>query len=88
LTAAIEDNRAPTIGAVYEDAAMSEAPILAQFGANYAFGVVRPSAIAGAKYPRVSEIMQLEITNALHQQKTVEEALNDAQSQIEALFAE
>lgn len=88
LTAAVEDNRAPTIGAVYDDDSMSDAQTLAQFGANYAFGVVRPSAIAGAKYPRVSEIMQLEITNALHQQKPVEEALNDAQAQIEALLAE
>lgn len=88
LTAAVEDNRAPTIGAVYDDEAMSEAQVLAQFGANYAYGVVRPSATTGANYPRVSEIMQLEITNALHQQKSVEEALNDAQSQIEALLAE
>ena len=36
-------------------------------------------------YPKVSEIMQLEITNALHRRKTAEQALSDAQKQIEAL---
>lgn len=88
LTAAVEDNRAPTIPSVYQNEAMGGNEVLARFGANYAFGVVRPSAGSGSKYPRVSEIMQLEITNALHRQKTVEEALNDAQSQIESLLAE
>ncbi|MEQ3624780.1 MAG: ABC transporter substrate-binding protein [Celeribacter sp.] len=88
LQAAVEDNRAPTIPSVYEDEAMSGNETLAKFGKNYDFGVVRPSAGSGSKYPRVSEIMQLEITNALHQQKTVEEALNDAQSQLETLLAD
>ncbi|TNF19876.1 MAG: ABC transporter substrate-binding protein [Rhodobacteraceae bacterium] len=88
LAAAVEDNRAPTIPSVYEDPAMAGNDVLARFGANYDFGVVRPSAGSGSKYPRVSEIMQLEITNALHRQKTVEEALNDAQQQLEALLAE
>ncbi|RYH11374.1 ABC transporter substrate-binding protein [Tropicimonas sp. IMCC6043] len=88
LAAAIDDNRAPTIPAVYENPDMAGAEVLAKFGSNYDFGVVRPSAETGSKYPKVSEIMQLEITNALHQQKTVEEALNDAQTQIEAVLAE
>jgi len=87
LAAAVEDNRAPTIPAVYEDPAMADNEVLAKFGANYAFGVVRPSAGTGADYPRVSEVMQLEITNALHRQKTVEEALNDAQAQLEDLLS-
>lgn len=87
LAAAVEDNRAPTISAVYDDPAMGGAEILAKFGKNYDFGVVRPSATTGSNYPKVSEIMQLEITNALHRQKTVEEALNDAQAQIEAVLA-
>lgn len=87
LTAAVEDNRAPTIPSVYDDPSMGSNEVLAKFGANYDFGVVRPSAESGSNYPRVSEIMQLEITNALHQQKSVEEALNDAQAQIEALLA-
>ena len=88
LTAAVEDNRAPTIQAVYDDEAMAGNETLAKFGKNYDFGVVRPSAGTGSDYPRVSEIMQLEITNALHQQKTVEEALNDAQAELEALLAD
>mgnify|MGYP001628208300 FL=1 len=67
---------------------MGSNEVLAKFGANYDFGVVRPSAGSGAKYPRVSEIMQLEITNALHRQKTVEEALNDAQKQLDALLSD
>lgn len=88
LVAAVQDNRAPTIPSVYDDPSMAENEVLAKFGKNYDFGVVRPSAGSGAKYPRVSEIMQLEITNALHRQKSVEEALTDAQTQIEALLAE
>lgn len=88
LTAAIEDNRAPTIPSVYEDPSMGNNQVLSKFGANYDFGVVRPSAGTGSDYPRVSEIMQLEITNALHRQKSVEEALNDAQAQLEALLSE
>lgn len=88
LAAAVEDNRAPTIPAVYADAAMGSAEILAKFGKNYDFGVVRPSATTGSNYPKVSEIMQLEVTNALHRKKSVEEALNDAQAQIEQVLAE
>lgn len=88
LAAAIEDNRAPTMPAVYEDEAMAGATILAKLGANFEFGVVRPSASTGSKYPKVSEIMQLEITNALHRQKSVETALNDAQSALNALLAD
>ena len=44
-------------------------------GDDYAVGVVRPSASTGNLYPRVSEVMQTEITNALHREKTVEQAL-------------
>lgn len=88
LTAAVEDNRAPTISSVYGENAMAGNEVLAKFGKNYDFGVVRPSAGSGSKYPRVSEIMQLEITKALHRKKTVEEALNDAQAEIEALLAD
>ena len=87
LKAAVEDNRAPTRPDVYDDAAMSQAAVLAKFGKNYDVGVVRPSAGTGEKYPQVSEIIQLEVTNALHQQKSVKEALDSAQQQIEALLA-
>lgn len=86
LAAALEDNRAPTLPAVYEDPAMAQNEVLAKFGADYNVGVVRPSAGTGEAYPRVSEVMQLEVTNALHRQKTVEEALNDAQAQIEQIL--
>jgi len=86
LQAALQDNRAPSLPAVYDDPAMSENPVLAKFGKDYDVGVVRPSAGTGEVYPRVSEVMQLEITNALHQQKSVEDALNDAQAQIEKLL--
>lgn len=86
LAAAVEDNRAPTLPAVYDDPKMAENEVLAKFGKDYDVGVVRPSAGTGEAYPRVSEVMQLEITNALHQQKTVEEALNDAQAQIEQIL--
>lgn len=87
LSAAIEQNRAPTLPAVYKDPAMSKAPVLAKLGKDFDVGVVRPSANTGSKYPRISEIMQLEITNALHRKKTVEQALNDAQKQIESVLA-
>lgn len=87
LKAAVDDNRAPTLPAVYDDAAMSQAAVLSKFGKDYDVGVVRPSAGTGERYPQVSEIMQLEITNALHRQKTVKEALDDAQQQLETLLA-
>lgn len=86
LAAAIGQNRAPTLPEVYNNSAMSQAAILAKFGKNYDVGVVRPSAGTGSQYPKVSETIQLEVTNALHQKKSVEQALNDAQSQIEAIL--
>lgn len=86
LQAALDDNRAPSVPSVFDDPAMADAATLAKFGKNYDVGVVRPSAGTGSLYPRVSEVMQLEVTNALHEQKTVEEALNDAQAEIESLL--
>lgn len=87
LMAALEANRAPAVPTIYDDPRMAAAQVLAKFGRNYDVGVVRPSAGTGSLYPRISEIMQLEITNALHRRKPVEEALDDAQDQIEALVA-
>ncbi len=87
LKAAISGNKAPTRAAVYTDEALQKADtILPKYGKSYAVGVVRPSAQTGAKYPKVTEIMQMEITSALHQQKTPEEALADAEAQIKALL--
>ncbi len=88
LRAAVDQNRAPTVPKVYDDPAMSKAPVLAKLGKDFDVGVVRPSATTGSNYPKVSDIMQLEVTAALHQQKSVEQALNDAQKQIEALLAQ
>lgn len=85
LTAAVEQNRAPALPAVYNDPALAKAEVLTKLGKDFDVGVVRPSATTGNLYPKVSEIMQVEITNALHQQKTAEQALNDAQKAIEAL---
>lgn len=86
LAAAVEDSRAPTIPSVYEDKAMMSAEVLAKFGKNFDFGVVRPSATTGSNYPKVSETMQLAISSALNQRESVEDALNDAQSKIIAIL--
>ena len=86
LAAAVEDNRAPTIPAIYDDSAMSSAEVLAKFGKNFDFGVVRPSAKTGSNYPKVSEIMQLAISSALNQRESVEDALNGAQAELESLL--
>ncbi len=86
LSAAVEDKRAPTIPAVYSDSLMNNAKVLAKFGRNYDFGVVRPSAKTGSKYPKVSEIMQLAITNALHRRKSVAESLDEAQKQLKVVL--
>src|SRR5690606_22058981 len=85
LAAAADQNRSPALPAVYADPALAQSEVLTKLGKDFDVGVVRPSATTGNLYPKVSEIMQLEITNALHRQKTAEEALNDAQKQIEAL---
>mgnify|MGYP001254712966 FL=1 len=86
MSAAVEDKRAPTIPAVYSDSLMNNAKVLAKFGRNYDFGVVRPSAKTGSKYPKVSEIMQLAITNALHRRKSVAESLDEAQKQLKVVL--
>jgi multiple sugar transport system substrate-binding protein len=87
LQAALIGAKAPTISAVYDDPMLQEKrPVLSGLGKNFDVGLVRPSAQTGAKYPQVSEIMQLEITAALHQQKTPEQALADAEAQIKALL--
>ncbi len=86
LAAAIDENRAPGRTDVYAAPEMAEAALIQKFGENYAVGVVRPSATTGSLYPRVSEVMQTEVTNALHRQKTVEEALNDAAAEVNSIL--
>jgi len=88
LAATVEDSRAPTLPAVYTDPAMAKAAVLTKLGEDFKFGVVRPSATTGNKYPKVSEIMQLAITNALHLEKPVKQAPDAAQSEIEALLSD
>ena len=63
-------------------------PIAEQLYADFAVGNVRPSAQAGAKYPELSHIMQSEVHAALTGTKSVDAALESAQSRLEELFAE
>lgn len=88
LAAALDENRAPGRTDVYDAPEMAKASLIRDFGANYAVGVVRPSAAAGSLYPRVSEAMQIEITNALHQKKSVEDALNDAAAAVKSILGQ
>ncbi|MCS5602282.1 MAG: ABC transporter substrate-binding protein [Paracoccus sp.] len=86
LAAALDENRAPGRTDVYDAPEMADATLLKKLGDDYAVGVVRPSASTGNLYPRVSEVMQTEITNALHREKTVEQALNDAAAEINSIL--
>ena len=88
LSAAVNASKSPGRMDVYDDAAMKDNEVLQKFGKAYAAGVVRPSAGTGKIYPKVSDAMQIAITSALHQSKTVEEALNEAQATIEKLMAQ
>jgi multiple sugar transport system substrate-binding protein len=88
LWAALNDNRAPARSDVYSSPELADAPVLAKLGADYAYGVVRPSAQTGNLYSQVSDTMQIEITNALHQEKTVEQALNDAAAKLKEILGQ
>lgn len=85
IQSATRFNKAPTRLAAYGDAAL-KGSVLEVLGKNYAVGVVRPSAETGAKYNRVSQIMQAEITQALHRKKTAAQAMADAEKQIKPLL--
>lgn len=87
VEAALISSKAPTRPEVYNDERVAEAnPWLPKLGENFQHGLVRPSAQTGAFYPEVSEIMQTEITAALIQEKSPEDALKDAEAQIQALM--
>ncbi len=86
LWAALNASKSPGRMDVYDAPEMEQTEILSKFGKAYAVGVVRPSAQTGNQYPKVSDVMQIEITNALHRQKTVEEAMNDAADQIKTIL--
>lgn len=87
LWAALNANRAPGRPDVYKDPQIANAGILPKLGADFDVGLVRPSGTTGDLYPQVSEIVQLEVTKALHRQVPVKEALDSAQKQIEALLS-
>ncbi|HUZ18137.1 MAG TPA: ABC transporter substrate-binding protein [Spirochaetia bacterium] len=63
-------------------------PIAKQLYADFAVGDVRPSALAGAKYPELSHDMQLEIHSALAGEKTPAKALSDAQAAVSKLLGQ
>jgi multiple sugar transport system substrate-binding protein len=88
LWAAVNASKSPGRQDVYDDAAMADADVLRKFGEVYAAGVVRPSGPTGNQYPKISDVMQIEITNALYQKKTVEDAMNDAATAIEKILSE
>ena len=88
LWAAVNASKSPGRQDVYDDAEMADADVLRKFGEVYAAGVVRPSGPTGNQYPKVSDVMQIEITNALYQKKTVKDAMNDAASAIEKILSE
>ncbi len=87
LKMAIETGSMPAIKGMDKDQTLlKNYPIAKVLYKDFAVGDVRPSAQAGAKYPELSHIMQREIHAALTRTKSVEQALKDAQSQIEALL--
>lgn len=88
LWAAVNASKSPGRQDVYSDDAMASNEILRKFGEAYAAGVVRPSGPTGNLYPKVTDVMQIEITNALHQEKSVEDAMNDAAAAIEKILSE
>lgn len=83
VTATLLQGKVPVRASVYEDAAVqAERPVVAQLGANFEYALTRPSAATGTAYPEISEIMQTEISAALLRQKTPEQALRDAATQV------
>ena len=89
LRMAVVTGSLPARAAVYQDPRLIEAfPQALKQYADFAVGDVRPSVVAGSKYPQLSDIMQVQITAALYRQKTPQQALNDAAARIRALLEE
>jgi multiple sugar transport system substrate-binding protein len=83
VTATLLQGKVPVRASVYADARVqAERPVVAQLGANFEYALTRPSAATGTAYPEISEIMQTEISAALLRQKTPEQALRDAATQV------
>ena len=89
LAMAVETGSMPARKDMQDNEQLFESyPIAEQLYADFAVGDVRPSAQAGAKYPELSHIMQSEVHAALSGTKSVDAALESAQSRLEELFAE
>jgi len=87
VQATLLQGKVPTRPAVYDDPQVQEErPNVAALGDNFLHAFARPSAGAGTAYPQISEIMQTEISAVLLRQKTPEQALQDAERQIEPLL--
>ena len=74
------------VGMEKNQALLKAYPLAETLYKDFAVGDVRPSALAGKKYPELSYIMQKEIHAALLGRKTAEQSLGDAQKAIEKLF--
>lgn len=87
LNMAVETGSMPALkGMEKNEQLLSSYPIAKVLYEDFAVGDVRPSAQAGAKYPELSHLMQKEIHAALTRQKSVDQALADAQAAAEALL--
>lgn len=83
VTATLVQGKVPVRSTVYDDPRVqAERPVVAQLGANFNYALTRPSAATGTAYPEISEIMQTEVSAALLRQKTPEQALRDAATQV------
>ena len=79
----------PAIEGIENDEVLLENyPIAKTLYEDFMVGDVRPSAQAGLKYAELSHEMQLEIHAALTNQKSVKQALTDAQTSIEKILGE
>ncbi len=87
LKMAVETGSMPALkGMESNPQLLASYPIAKTLYEDFAVGDVRPSAQAGAKYPELSHIMQVEVHAALSRQKSVEQALADAQTAAEQLL--
>lgn len=87
FTMAVETGSMPGRNDMQENEELfKQYPIAEQLYADFSVGDVRPSAAAGENYPELSHIMQSEIHAALTGKKNVDEALSDAQKQLNKLF--
>ena len=83
VIATLVQGKVPVRSSVYDDPRVqAERPVVAELGANFNYALTRPSAATGTAYPEISEIMQTEVSAALLRQKSPEQALRDAATQV------